>query len=139
MKAVPIVDAVREGDPAVISVGVLLLLGAVGAVWLLRRRRPIQPPRGSLTVAKIQAREAANQAKRASHEHETLTAIDEANCQETSRLANVQARREQLAAAEVTQTIPAIAVDAHTESIPAPRPYPRSARRTAGERACVTP
>ena len=76
MKAGTIWDAAREGDPGVIIPCVLLLLAALAAVWVLRRGRTIRPPRGSLTVAKIQAREAAEQATRARQEHEILSAIE---------------------------------------------------------------
>lgn len=56
MRAGTIWDAVRAGHPAVITVGVMLVLAAVVVVYLVWGRRPVMPKPGALTVAVLKAR-----------------------------------------------------------------------------------
>jgi hypothetical protein len=140
MKAGTLWDAARAGHPAVITVGVLLLLFAVGSVFLWRARRPIpakprrsrltSPKRGKATVDEIAAR---LDAERLAYEDELLAKINAQRMEDLRQAAEQEAaaraaEADRLAVGEVTEMIPAIAAEAATESIPAPRTPPRRTR-----------
>ncbi|MEW2507594.1 hypothetical protein AB0878_44760 [Amycolatopsis sp. NPDC047767] len=107
MGAGTIPDAVRDGDPAVITVGVILLLLAVVVIWLARARRPTAPKRGALTVDKLKARLAK--------EAESIQSkIDEARRAEFTRLAEETAQRRLDEDTQVMDRIPAATQEERT-------------------------
>ncbi|MEV8609546.1 hypothetical protein AB0383_16710 [Amycolatopsis sp. NPDC051373] len=129
----------REGDPAIITVGVILLLLVAASVYLLRARRPITPKPDRLTVDVLKAR----LAKEAEHIQSKIRDAREA---EFARLAEATARRNLVDEdTQVMDRIPPATPEEQTVEFPAvpanavPQQQTRLSRKRRRPYAGLTP